>query len=141
LTTMNDLSALVSSNAPALSQSGSNLLAFSGRMDEFAGTLDGVVASNRTAITAAVKNLDDSTEILKGLLSDVQAGKGLAGTLLKNEQLAANVSLVASNLSVTTSNLNRLGVWGVMWRHKPPKASRAPPPQPLSSPKDSFPSE
>jgi phospholipid/cholesterol/gamma-HCH transport system substrate-binding protein len=141
LSTMEHLNALVSSNAPALSQSGSNLLAFSDRMDEFAGTLNGVVASNRTAIAAAVKNLDDSTEILKGLLGDVQAGKGLAGTLLKNEALAVHVSLVASNLSVTTSNLNRLGLWGVMWRHKPPKASAAPPPRPLASPKESDPLE
>jgi phospholipid/cholesterol/gamma-HCH transport system substrate-binding protein len=141
LTTMDGLNALVSSNGPAISQSGSNLMAFSGRMDEFAGTLNGVVASNRTAIAAAVTNLDDSTRILKGLLGDVQAGKGLAGTLLKNEELAANVSLVASNLSVTTSNLNRLGLWGVMWRHKPPKPSAAPPPPRLSSPKESNPSE
>lgn len=141
LATMDNLSGLVSSNGPALSQSSSNLVAFSERMDEFAGTLDGVVSSNRTAIGAAVKNLEDSTETLKSLLGGIEAGKGLAGTLLKNEQLAANVSLVASNLSVTTSNLNRLGLWGVLWRHKPPKASRASPPPPLASPKDSFPSE
>jgi len=139
LTTIDSLNALVSSNGPAISQSGSNLVAFSDRMNEFAGSLNGVVASNRTLITAAVKNLDDSTAILKGLLGDVEAGKGLAGTLLKNEELAANVSLVASNLSVTTSNLNRLGLWGVLWRHKPPKASAAPPHERLSSPKESFP--
>jgi phospholipid/cholesterol/gamma-HCH transport system substrate-binding protein len=141
LATLDHLDALVSSNAPALSQSGSNLLVFSARMDEFAGSLNAVVATNRTAIAAAVKNLDDSTEILKGLLAGIQAGKGLAGTLLKNEQLAANVSRVASNLSVTTSNLNRAGLWGVLWRHKPPKTSAAPPPPQLSSPKESDQSE
>ncbi len=140
-TIMSNLNVLVSSNGPAISQSGSNLVAFTGHMDEFAGNLNGVVASNRTAIAAAVKNIDDSTEILKGLLGDVQAGKGLAGTLLKNEQLAANVSLVASNLTVTTSNLNRLGIWGVLWHHKPPKASTARPPVRLSSPKESDSSE
>jgi hypothetical protein len=75
------------------------------------------------------------------LLAGIQAGKGLAGTLLKNEQLAANVSRVASNLSVTTSNLNRAGLWGVLWRHKPPKTSAAPPPPQLSSPKESDQSE
>jgi phospholipid/cholesterol/gamma-HCH transport system substrate-binding protein len=141
LATVDHLDALVSSNGPALSQSGSNLLTFSSRMDEFAGALNGVVASNRTAIAAAVTNLDDSTKILKGLLADIQAGKGLAGALLENEELAANVSLVASNLSVTTSNLNRLGVWGVLWRHKPPKPSAAAPRQPLASPKESDLSE
>jgi phospholipid/cholesterol/gamma-HCH transport system substrate-binding protein len=141
LTTMDSLNGLVASNGPAISETGSNLMAFSGRMDEFAGALNGVVASNRSALAAVVTNLDGSTEALKTLLGDVQAGKGLAGKLLKDEALAANVSLIASNLSVTTSNLNRLGLWGVLWRHKPPKTSGAPPPQPLASPKESNPSE
>jgi phospholipid/cholesterol/gamma-HCH transport system substrate-binding protein len=141
LDALDHVDALVSSNGPAISQSSSNLVAFSARMDKFAGTLNGVVETNRTAIAAAVKNLDDSAEILKGLLAGIQAGKGLAGTLLENEELAANVSLVASNLSVTTSNFNRLGLWGVLWRHKPPKASAAPPRPLLSSPKESDQSE
>jgi hypothetical protein len=97
--------------------------------------LNGLVASNRTEITATVKNLEASTQMLQGLLADVQAGKGLAGNLLKNEQLAIQVSQVTSNLSVTTSNLNRLGLWGVLWQHKPPKAAASPPP-PLTSPKN-----
>jgi phospholipid/cholesterol/gamma-HCH transport system substrate-binding protein len=141
LDTVDRLDALVTTNGPAFSQSTSNVLLFSSRMDDLAGNLNGVVESNRTAIAAAVKNLDDSTEILKNLAAGVQAGKGLAGALLENEQLAANVSLVASNLSVTTSNLNRLGLWGVLWRHKPPKGADTPARQPLVSPKESDASE
>ncbi len=134
LATMDHLNGLVVSNTPALSQSSSNLLLFSGRINEVALNLNGVVLSNRTEIAATVKNLRDSSETLKGVLGDVQAGKGLAGALLKDQQLANNVSEVVSNLGVTTSNLNRLGVWGVLWRHKPPKA---PPPSrsSLASPK------
>jgi len=138
LAALDSLNALVSSNGPAITQSGSNLVLFSDRMDQFAAALNGVVASNRTEITATVKNLEASTQMLQGLLADVQAGKGLAGNLLKNEQLASNVSQVASNLSVTTSNLNRLGLWGVLWQHKPPKAAASPPPPPLISPKNPF---
>ena len=44
---------------------------------------------------------------------------GLAGNLLKNEKLATDVSLIASNLSIVSSNLNRLGLWGIMWKKKP----------------------
>ena len=66
---------------------------------------------------------------------DVQAGKGLAGELLKDERMATNVSQIAQNLSITTSNLNRLGIWGVFWQHKPPKAKELPPHQ-LKTPKD-----
>jgi hypothetical protein len=107
-------------------------------MDEFAGSLNEHTASNRSPIAATMKNLNDSSQLLKGLLADLKAGKGLAGTLLENEQLAAHVSLVASNLSVTTSNLNRIGIWGVLWSHKPrPKPSTARPVRPLLSPKES----
>ena len=69
----------------------------------------------------------------------MQAGKGLAGKLLENEEIAANVSQIVSNLSITTSNLNRLGLWGILWQHKPPRTNApAPPREPLTAPKNPF---
>ena len=56
----------------------------------------------------------------KQLAADLQAGKGLAGTVLQNPELATNVQMLAANLAVTSSNLNRLGLWGILWSHKPP---------------------
>ena len=48
-------------------------------------------------------------------------GKGLAGTVLQNEELATNVvQAIAANLAITTSNLNRVGLWGILWSHKAP---------------------
>ena len=70
-----------------------------------------------------MKNIESSTEVLKNVLDELQAGKGLAGTLLKNEQLAASVEQIANNLSITSSNLNRLGLWGILWQHKPPRTN------------------
>jgi phospholipid/cholesterol/gamma-HCH transport system substrate-binding protein len=126
---------LLSSNSPAISQSASNLVVFSQRLDQFADGLNGVLATNREAIHLAVDNLQSSTDTLKVLLNDVQAGKGLAGDLLKNEQIATNVSQIAQNLSVTTSNLNRLGLWGIMWQQKAQKA-KEPPLRQLKAPKE-----
>ena len=40
-------------------------------------------ATNSTDITAAVKNIESSTKVLKDLLNNIQSGKGLAGTMLK----------------------------------------------------------
>jgi hypothetical protein len=74
---------------------------------------------------------------LKNLLDGVQEGKGLAGKLLENEQLAANVSQTVYNVSITTSNLNRLGLWGILWQHKPHGTNEPPSvSKPLTSPKN-----
>jgi hypothetical protein len=40
--------------------------------------------------------------------------------VLQNEELATNVQLIAANLAITSSNLNRQGLWGILWSHKPP---------------------
>lgn len=124
ITTVDSLNSMVSSNAPALSISGSNLVFFTQQLNQFGGDLSQVLATNSPGINAAVKNIETSTVMLKDLLGDLETGKGLAGNLLQNSELATSVSLIASNLSVTSSNLNRLGIWGVMWQHKPPKQSR-----------------
>ena len=72
------------------------------------------------------------------MLEELQAGKGLAGALLKDEQLADSVSQIANNLSITSSNLNRLGLWGILWQRKPPKANApSEPARPLAAPKQS----
>ena len=138
--TLDNFDALVASNRPALSSSGSNLVAFSEKMNQFAGGLSGILDTNSDQIHAAVKNIESSSEVLKNVLDDLHAGKGLAGTLLKNEQLAVSVEQIADNLSITSSNLNRLGLWGILWQHKPPRtnapASEAA--RPLSAPKNPF---
>jgi hypothetical protein len=78
-----------------------------------------VLSTNSTDITTAVKNIESSTEVLKSVLSDVQSGKGLAGTMLRNEQLATNVQAIANNLAMASSNLNRLGLWHFLWHKEP----------------------
>jgi len=121
ISAVDGLNSLVTSNAPALSTSGSNLVLFSQQLNHFGDDLGQVLATNSPTFTAAVKNIESSTVMLKDLLADVQAGKGLAGNVLQNPELATNVSLIVSNLSITSSNLNRLGLWGILWQHKPSK--------------------
>jgi phospholipid/cholesterol/gamma-HCH transport system substrate-binding protein len=131
----NNLNGVLTTNSPAISQSASNLVVFSQRLDQLGDALNGIVDTNRQSIQVTVSNLQTSTETLKSLLSDVQAGKGLAGELLRNERIATNVADIAQNLSITTSNLNRLGLWKVLWQHKPPK-SRPAPEQDFKTPKE-----
>ena len=139
LTIADSVSEVVETNGPSIGASVSNLLYFSQQLNESAAALHELLATNEPGIDAAVREAESSTATLKSLLEGVQAGKGLAGKLLENEQIAANVSQIVSNLSITTSNLNRLGLWGILWQHKPHRAA-APPAtrEPLPPPKNPF---
>ncbi len=138
LITVDKVNELLATNGPTISQASTNLAAFSDRMNQFSDNLNELMATNRPSIDVAIKNIETSTEVLKNLLNDVQAGKGLAGDLLKNEHMAANISQIANNLSVTSSNLNRLGLWGILWQHKPAKTNEPPARATLTSPKNPF---
>lgn len=127
LGTIADLDALLTTNGPSFSLSGSNLVFFSQQLNGFAEGLSGVLRTNAPDINSAVKNIESSTVTLKTVMEELQAGKGLAGNLLKNEELARSVSQIATNLSITTSNLNRLGLWGVLWQKKPHRQPSGPP--------------
>lgn len=117
--TVNDINAIIATNGSQASLAVSNVVFFSQELMRLANSAEGVLATNSTGITTAVKNIESSTEVLKSLLSDVQSGKGLAGTMLQNEQLATNVQAIANNLAIASSNLNRLGLWGLLWHHEP----------------------
>ncbi len=132
--TVDSLNGLIATNSSAITLTTSNLAGFSKSMNRVADSLNSIIATNEPAINSAVKNVEASSESLKSIMSNLDAGKGLAGNLLKNDQLSGSVSLIASNLSITSSNLNRLGLWGILWSRKtsPP----TPPAGAIHSPKD-----
>ena len=74
------------------------------------------------------------TVSVQQLVADVQAGKGLAGTLLQNPQVSTNVQLLAANLSLVSSNLNRFGLWHILWSHRPPATTKNPRSNPTQPP-------
>jgi phospholipid/cholesterol/gamma-HCH transport system substrate-binding protein len=131
--TVNDINTIVATNAAQVSFAVSNAVFFSQELTRLASSAETLLATNGTEIGVAVNNVKSSTEILKKLMDDLQSGKGLAGTILQNEQLATNVQNIAQNLSVTTSNLNRLGLWGILWAHKPPATNAPALPSPHNS--------
>jgi phospholipid/cholesterol/gamma-HCH transport system substrate-binding protein len=124
--TVQNLKQLVLTNELPVSQAVSNLVLFTENLNQLGTNANSILATNGPHITSAINNIQRSTETLTNLLGGVQAGQGVVGGLLKDPQMAANFSLLSSNLAVTSSNLNRLGLWGILWQHKPPK-SKAPP--------------
>jgi len=118
--TVASLNALVTANGTQIDLAVSNVVFFSQDLIHLSDDAHGLISTNSTEISAAVKNIKSSTETLKKLTDDLQSGNGLAGALLKNEQLSTNVQAVAANLAVATSNLNRLGLWHFLWHHELP---------------------
>lgn len=116
--TLDAVDHVVRTNAPALNQASSNLVLFSTRLNATAEDLYSLVATNRQDVTETVRRLESAAQTVDRLLRDLDAGRGLAGTLLKNEELARHVALLSSNLAVTSSNLNRRGLWGILWKRK-----------------------
>jgi phospholipid/cholesterol/gamma-HCH transport system substrate-binding protein len=119
LDAVQNINELVATNGTQASIAVSNLVYFSQELTQLAASAQDVLATNSVNIQVATRNIDDITVSLKQVASDLQAGKGLAGTLLQNQELATNVLDIAANLSITSSNLNRRGLWGIMWSHKP----------------------
>lgn len=126
-----EVQTLVQENRPAITGSFSNVNAFSTRLNELGDRLsvvssnangvvsrvDQILASNQNDIHSTIENLRASTETLRSLTADLQAGKGLAGALLKDQTLALNVGQILTNVNVVSSNLARFGLL-----HKPKDA-------------------
>jgi phospholipid/cholesterol/gamma-HCH transport system substrate-binding protein len=133
LDTIHDVDNLVATNAGQINLAVSNAVFFSQELTDLSGSAKSLLATNGAIIGVAVSNVEASTEILKKVMTDLQSGHGLAGTLLQNEQVATNAQIIAANLAITTSNLNRVGLWGILWAHKIPATNTAA----LSSPHNS----
>ena len=133
LGTVHDINALVATNASQVNLAVSNAVFFSQELAGLAGSASSLLATNGAAISMAVKNVEASSEVLKKLMDDLQSGRGFAGTLLQNEQLATNVQTIAANLALTSSNLNRRGLWGILWAHKVPATNAVVSPSPHQS--------
>lgn len=117
------LHGLVLTNTDMVTSTLTNLAIFTHRLNALAEALTELTTTNAPEVTSAIHNLESSSAALHALLQDLHEGKGLAGTLLRNDSLAMHVSVLASNLAITSSNLNRLGLWGILWKPKQPRTN------------------
>ena len=123
--TMTRLNGIVSNNAAPVSTAVSNLNVFTAQLPPLASHVNSLVASNGAELSMAIKNLEIASASLTNMMADLQAGRGVAGRLLRDDQMAVNLSAIAQNLSVTTSNLNTRGLWGILWKQKVPAPAKS----------------
>lgn len=133
LGTVQNINSVVATNGAQISAAVSNAVLFSAGLVRLSDSASEILATNSVNINQATRDIADTTMTIKQIAADLQAGKGLAGALLQNPQFATNLQDIAVNLSITTSNLNRTGLWGILWSHPPP-ATNATKNATLSSP-------
>jgi phospholipid/cholesterol/gamma-HCH transport system substrate-binding protein len=120
---VDNLNLLVTTNAAPVGVVLSNFSTFSERLNTLAASLQQVVDTNQPQVATAVSNLATSTEMLTNFLHQAESGKGLAGALLSNEELASNITTLASNLAVASGNLRTNGLWAFLWKPHTPETN------------------
>jgi len=108
----------------------SNLVVFLEELNNFTVALNKTLSTNEENITLSLKNAALATSGLTNLLWQLQEGKGVAAAFLKDpelktnvEELIRNMDGLAANLKIASSNLNRFGLWWMLWKPKYPKTN------------------
>ncbi len=124
---------LLSANAAPFNSTISNFQALSVRLTNTAAELDRLIVTNRDDVRKVVGNLTVASDQFKQIALDLQAGKGSAGALLKDEKMAAEMASFVSNANTMTAefsdfgrNLNQRGIWAMLWKPKHTETNRPP---------------
>lgn len=136
--TVQNVNQVIEINRQPISAAVTNLVLFSERLNVIAESANTLIDTNKPAINDAIQDIRESAESLKKLLKTAESGDNLAAALLADEELAIQVSQIVSNLSMTSSNLNERGLWGIMWKPKEPKPDKPQTYQQLRTPGDPF---
>jgi ABC-type transporter Mla subunit MlaD len=124
---------LLSANAAPFNSAISNFQALSVRLTNTAAELDHLIVTNQDDVRKVIGNLTVASDQFKQIALDLQAGKGSAGALLKDEKMAAEMASFVSNANAMTaefgdfgSNLNQRGIWAMLWKPKHTETNRPP---------------
>ena len=133
-----ELEQLIATNTPTVQKAMDNIESFTLKLEKTTDDLQSTLANNRTNITFIVENMALATESIKAItgstktiLEEIESGKGLAGGLIKNEDMRGQFQAMVTNMNSTaiylsnlTSNLNKRGIF-----YKPKPESLVVPPR------------
>lgn len=124
---------LLDSNTVPITATVSNLQRVSDKLNVMADQLSSTLSTNRSDITGAIQDFRQTAANLKQISSDLQAGKGVAGGMLKDEAMKAQLAAAISNFNQLAMsmhqfsvNLNEKGLWAVLKKPKNPSAQTTP---------------
>ena len=116
--TITAVNQLILTNTPPINAAIENVVTFSGQLKDAGTDLRSLISTNRVVIDESLANIKETTESLRNLVAAAEQGKGLAGKLFSDEELARNFSTLSSNLVDVSAKLNRGGLWGILWADK-----------------------
>ena len=112
---------LILTNTPPINAAIENVVTFSEQLKDAGSDLQSLINTNSIVIDESLANIKKTTESLHNLVAAAEQGKGLAGKLFSDEELASNFSMLSSNLVEVSTKLNRSGLWGILWKNKEKK--------------------
>jgi phospholipid/cholesterol/gamma-HCH transport system substrate-binding protein len=125
---------VIETNAGPINGAVKNLRDVSDKLNVMADDLQKVISTNATEVSSAVKNFGETAASLKQTTDELQQGKGVVGSLLKDERmkqqvqdLIQNLNSMSANFAIFGSNLNQRGLWSMLRSPKTPPP-HAPPP-------------
>ena len=119
--TIGAVNQLILTNTPPINAAIENVVTFSEQLKNAGGDLQSLINTNSVVIDESLANIKKTTESLHNLVAAAEQGKGLAGKLFSDEELASNFSMLSSNLVEVSTKLNRSGLWGILWKDKEKK--------------------
>jgi phospholipid/cholesterol/gamma-HCH transport system substrate-binding protein len=128
LAALDQIKRVLETNAPSTATVVSNLVRFSQEINELAGEFHATVATNRHQLTSAIDSFESTSRILNGLAEEIEAGKGIAGSLFKDTELQQNLREAVVHLKTAASNMAN---YGLLYKPKKPKRES---PRPLPPP-------
>ena len=119
--TITAVNQLILTNTPPINAAIENVVTFSEQLKDAGSDLQSLINTNSIVIDESLANIKKTTESLHNLVAAAEQGKGLAGKLFSDEELASNFSMLSSNLVEVSTKLNRSGLWGILWKNKEKK--------------------
>jgi phospholipid/cholesterol/gamma-HCH transport system substrate-binding protein len=118
------LNGLVQSNSGPVGVAVTNLVQFSDDLKKLTVEFREMLGTNGHELTLAIKNIQMVTQRVEGMARDIEGGKGLAGTLIRDTGLQTNVAHLVANLTTLSSNLTK---YGLLYKPKKPKPAEESP--------------
>jgi phospholipid/cholesterol/gamma-HCH transport system substrate-binding protein len=126
-----DLRGTLDADLPPVHTALTNFQTLSVRLNILADKLDQTITTNSGDFSAAIKNINATAADLHQLADGLQAGQGLAGSILKDDKMKTDFTTLVTNISTMAEEFGRFGdrlnqesLWHVLVSK--PKATNAP---------------